>query len=142
MIQSTNLSECIYKNAEMGMTSLKQIIPGVKNHKMKNILVKQYSGYCRQMSDSAKQLKSEHITPIPSPLATKVMAKTGIALTMLRDNSTESVAKMLVRGTNSGIIELNSAINHTKTSSPEIIQSAKNYLEKEQQYLDSLKKFL
>lgn len=137
-----NLQNGIYQNAEMGITALKQIIPSVKDHNMKNILIRQYEGYKKQTEITSQQMKTQCMTPESPPLASKAMAKVGIAMNLARDNSTANIAKMLVRGTNTGIIDLNRAINRTSGKDGQAVRAAREFLDSEQRYLDQLKAYL
>ena len=132
----------LYQNAAMGITALKQVIPEVKNTELKHILIRQYNNYKRQTEITASQMKAKKLTPSFPPLSSRLMAKAGISVRMKKDSSTENIAKMLIKGTNTGIISLTGELNHTKCDSPEAVQSAKNYLRREQRYIESLKPFL
>lgn len=136
------LQNSIYQNAAMGITALRQVIPSVKDHNLKNILIKQYNGYKKQTEITASQMKAQNTMPSFPPLSARMMTKMSAAMKLKRDNSNQNVAKMLIKGTNTGIIELNQTLNRTKCNSPEAIQSAKAYLRNEQKYIDSLKPYL
>lgn len=141
-MEYSDLQNSLYQNAAMGITALKQIIPEVKNTELKNILIRQYNGYKRQTEMTASQMKAKNLTPSFPPLPSRLMTKAEISVKMKRDSSTENIAKMLIRGTNTGIISLTGELNHTKCNSPEAVQSAKDYLRREQRYIESLKPFL
>lgn len=137
-----DLQNSVYQNAAMGITALRQIIPAVKDHDMKNILIKQYNGYKRQTEITAEQMKAKNMTPSFPPLSSRIMTKAMVSMKMKQDHSNQNVARMLIRGTNAGIMELTGTLNKTKCDSPEAIQSAKEYLRKEQRYIESLKPYL
>ncbi len=141
-MEYSDLQNSLYRNAAMGITALRQIIPEVKNTELKNILIRQFQGYKRQTEITASQMKAQNLTPSFPPLSTRLMTKAGISVRMKKDSSTENIAKMLIKGTNTGIVTLTGELNHTKCNSPEAVQSAKNYLRKEQRYIESLKPFL
>ncbi|MCM1524659.1 MAG: hypothetical protein NC120_09410 [Ruminococcus sp.] len=141
-MDQNNLQNSVYQNAAMGITALRQIIPSVRDHNMKDILIKQYNGYKRQTEITARQMKADNLTPTFPSLGARMMTKASIALKMRRDHSPSNAAKMLIKGTNAGIIDLTETINHTGCESPEAIASAKEYLKKEQSYIESLKPYL
>ena len=72
----------------------------------------------------------------------QLMTFASVKLKMKRDGSSENAAKMVIKGTNTGIIELTETLNHTRCSSPETVQSAKEYLRQEQQNIEKLKPYL
>lgn len=137
-----DLQNSVYQNAAMGITALREIIPSVSDTGLKNILIKQYNGYKKQTELTAVQMKDRHMTPSFPPLSSRVMTKAMIKMKLKKDNSTENVAKMLIEGTNTGIMELTGKLNKTRCSSPQAIASAKEYLRREQKYIESLKPYL
>ena len=136
------LQNSVYQNAAMGITALKQIIPSVNDKGLRELLEKQYNGYKKQTEITARQMKANDQMPSFPPLSSRMMAKAGIAMKLRRDRTRGNIAKMLIKGTNNGIIELTQNLNHTRTSTPETIASAKAYLRREQKYIESLKTFL
>ncbi len=136
------LQNSLYQNAAMGITALRQIIPSVKDHDMKQLLIRQYNGYKKQTEITARQMKEKNLTPSFPPLSSRIMTKAMVSMRMKRNHSNEYVAKMLIKGTNTGIIDLTGKINHTQCDSPEALRSAKEYLRNEQKYIESLKPYL
>lgn len=132
----------VYQNAAMGITALKQMIPSVKDGNVKNALIRQYNGYKRQTEITARQMKEHNMTPSFPPLASRVMTRAAVAVKMHRDSSGSNAAKMVIKGTNTGIIELTEKLNHTSCDSPEAIASAKEFLKKEQKNIEILKPYL
>ncbi|MBP1547295.1 MAG: hypothetical protein J6A37_11940 [Oscillospiraceae bacterium] len=132
----------VYRNASMGITALKAMIPRIPDSKMKNLLIKQYNSYKAQTELTASQMKRHSLEPVPPPLMARLMTTASVALKLKRDNSTGNAAKMVIKGTNTGIIELTEKLNHTTCGSPEAIQSAKEYLKREQKNIESLKPYL
>ncbi|MCM1578433.1 MAG: hypothetical protein NC078_06515 [Ruminococcus sp.] len=136
------LQNSLYKNAAMGMTALKQVIPSVRDSGMKEILLKQYKGYKTQTELTAAQMRSRGMTPEEPTASAKFMVKATAAVNLKRDSSSENIAKMLIKGTNTGIIELTEKLNKTNSDFPEAVSSAKDYLRREQSYIESLKPYL
>lgn len=138
----SELQNNIYKNASMGITALKQVIPSVRDKEMKNLLVKQYNGYKKQAEITAGQMKRKNMQPSSPNMISQLATRASVAANLKMDNSTEHIARMLIKGTNMGIMDLTAMVNHAKCSSPEAMQAAKNYLRNEQKYIESLKPFL
>ena len=132
----------VYKNASMGITALKSMIPMVSDSNVKNLLIKQYNGYKAQTEITARQMKQHNFTPEEPPLMSRLMTSASVALKIRQDNSASNAAKMVIKGTNTGIIELTEKLNHTTCGSPEAIQSAKDYPRQEQENIESLKPYL
>ncbi|MDE6592141.1 MAG: hypothetical protein K2K57_03645 [Oscillospiraceae bacterium] len=136
------LQNSLYQNAAMGITALRQVIPAVRDSGMKEILLKQYKGYKTQTELTSAQMKSRGMTPEEPSASAKLMARASAAMKLRRDSSSENIAKMLIKGTNTGIIELTEKLNKTTSDFPEAVTSAKEYLRREQSYIESLKPYL
>lgn len=136
------LQNRVYQNAAMGITALREVIPAVHDKKMKEVLVRQYEGYKNQTELTASQMKAENQMPKALPLYERLMAKASTAMNIRRNSSTENIAKMLIKGTNTGIIELTQTLNRNSDSNAQAVDSAKEYLKREQEYIESLKHFL
>lgn len=132
----------VYQNASMGVTALKTMIPMVSDSNVKNLLIKQYNGYKAQKELTAGQMKRHNFTPEEPSVMSQLMTRASVAYRMKRDSSAGNAAKMVIKGTNTGIIELTEKLNHTRCGSPEAIQSAKEYLRREQKNIEGLKPYL
>lgn len=132
----------VYQNAAMGVTALKNMIPIVSDSNVKNLLIRQYNGYKAQKEMTACQMRKHGITPSEPSLMSRMMTAASVNVRLRRDSSAENAAKMAIKGTNAGIIELTEKLNHTSCGSPEAIQSAKEYLRREQKNIESLKPYL
>lgn len=136
------LQDSVYKNASMGVTALKSMIPMVSDSNVKNLLIRQYNGCKAQKELTARQMKEQGFTPSEPSLMSRMMTMAAINMQLRRDSSGSNAAKMAIKGTNTGIIELTEKLNHTYCSSPETIQSVKEYLRREQKSIESLKPYL
>ncbi|MGN1107633.1 MAG: hypothetical protein ACI4RH_13385 [Huintestinicola sp.] len=136
------LQDSVYKNASMGVTALKSMIPMVSDSNVKNQLIRQYNGYKAQKELTARQMKEQGFTPSEPSLMSRMMTTASVNMQLRRDNSGSNAAKMAIKGTNTGIIELTEKLNHTSCGSPETIQSVKEYLRRQQKNIESLKPYL
>ncbi len=141
-LKNTELINALYQNTEMGISSIKKLYPKIKNTNLKNEIKKQLYNYKKQQNNIINSMKTNKITPHKVPLMIKTMTSTGIALNCAKDSSSEHIAEMLIQGTNMGIIKINQALNRTSFLNSEFTNVAKIMLQKEQQYIDNLKKYL
>lgn len=142
MTDQEKILTAIRQNAEMGTSSIRQIFPSVQDSALKNELRHQLSEYSSQLSTVNRQMSNLHLKGKPISPMTKAMSAIGIKMKTAADNSTGNLAKMLVQGTNMGIIEINKALNNADTASERLVNQAKDLLNKEQHYLDRLKAYL
>lgn len=132
----------ILQNAEMGTTAIRSIFPQVRDPALKNELRRQLSEYSRRSNTVNRQMHNLRISGKSITPMAKVMTVAGIKMKTVADNSTENIAKMLVQGTNMGIIDLNHALNSAADASTQLTGQARELLAKEQHYLDRLKAYL
>ena len=71
-------------------------------------------------------------------VTTYVMAN----LEMLKDDSSSNIAKLMIEGSNKGIIEINKNLNSYNNMNSKIIKLAKKLLATEQHNIDELKIYL
>lgn len=141
-MKNNELINALYQNTEMGISSIKKIYPKIQNTNLKNEVKKQLSNYKTQHNQITKSMKSNNIVPQKIPLTIKAMTSAGIAFNCAKNRSSEHLAEMLIQGTNMGIIKINQALNRTSFSNSKFVDEAKSMLQKEQQYIDNLKKYL
>ncbi|MBQ8902242.1 MAG: hypothetical protein IJY87_04140 [Bacilli bacterium] len=142
MSEEVELLQYIYKNAEMGVIGIDNIITKVQDEKFEELLNNQKNEYvniCTEAENILKKYgKQNEEVGVVAKVSTKVMSE----MSLLKENSTQSIAKMMVEGTNKGIIEIVEKINAYSNSDAEITVLAnklKNTLEKN---IDDLKKYL
>lgn len=132
----------IYKNAEMGVIGIDNIITKVKDENLEKILKIQrneYNNICTEEEDILKKYgKQNEEVGTMAKVSTKVMSE----MMLLKENNVQTIAKMMIEGTNKGIIEIVEKINAYNNSDAEIVVLAtklKNTLEKN---IEDLKKYL
>ena len=71
-------------------------------------------------------------------VSTKIMSE----MSMLKDDSSKNIAKMMIEGTNKGIIELTEHINAYDNNDAEIIVLANKYKDILENNIEELKRYL
>lgn len=132
----------MYQTASMGSRSINQVLSKVTDPQLKSELNRQMNTYRNETNTVVDRMREEHLSPQQLPLAARAMSSMGIAFNLARDNSTEHIAEMMIKGTNMGVLKLNKALNAASDLSPELERSAKEMLDREQKYIDRMKKFL
>ena len=99
------LSE-IYRNAQLALESISDILPAVEDAEIKNELLSQHEQY-EQFSAKAQMLAKNLGTELKEPNAFKKMMMWGsIKMNTLTDNSRAHIADMMIQGTVMGITSL------------------------------------
>lgn len=132
----------IYKNAEMGIVGIKNIITKVNDEELEKVLIKEkeeYLSICKEAESILKKYgkKDEEISMM-AKISTKVMSE----MSLLKDNSSKNIAKMMLEGTNKGIIEITEKLNNYDNTDEEIVKLANKLKEIEENNIEELKKYL
>lgn len=132
----------IFKNAEMGIIGIDQVITEVENVDFERLLNEQRDDYeviCMEAKELLNEYNetSKHIGNM-AKISSDVMVK----MEMLKDKSINTIAKMMIEGTNKGIIEIQEKINNYDVENKDIVHLAKKLLKMEERNIEYLKEFL
>lgn len=96
----------MYRNAELALVSISDILPAVKDEDVKNELYRQHEAY-ENFSARASQLAQDRGVEVkePNPMK-KMMMWSSIKMSTLSDDSPSHIAEMMVQGTVMGITAL------------------------------------
>ena len=132
----------IYKNAEMGIIGILNIITKVKDEEFENLLNSQkeeYNNICKEAESILKKYgKSNEEIGTIAKVSTAVMSE----MAMLKDNSINNIAKLMVEGTNKGIVEITEKLNAYNNKDAEIVVLANKLQKLEENNIEELKKYL
>lgn len=142
MNAETNLLSAIYQNADMGCSSIEKIIPKIADNELRSEVTSQLRRYRRSYNRICSELHAERTEPKKLNPFTKAMSDIGLAVSCAADSSTSNIAKMLIQGTNMGIIRLNKSLNAADDVSESARNEAVDMLKAEQAYIDKLKPYL
>ena len=134
--------QILYKNSEMGVIAIDNIISKVKNEDLEDLLKSQkdeYNHFCGEIENVLKKYgKQNEEVGTMAKVGTAVMSE----ISLLKDDSIQNIAKMMIEGTNKGIIELTEKINSFEVDDAEIILLANKLKEIEENNVEKLKKYL
>ncbi len=140
--KNVKILNSLYQNTSMSVSSLEKIIPKIDDINLKSELQKQLDVYNKRNIKLKEQLYTLNSTPKDIDAYTKVVADMGIKMNTLFNKTPSHIAKMIIQGTNMGIIDINQTLNNNKCVEENIINEAKFILKGEQKYLDDMKKYL
>ncbi len=139
---NVKIHNTLYQNTSMSFSSIEKIIPKIDDINLKSELQKQLDVYNKRNIKLKEQLYTLNSTPKDIDAYTKVVADMGIKMNTLFNKTPSHIAKMIIQGTNMGIIDINQTLNNNKCVEENIINEAKFILKGEQKYLDDMKKYL
>ncbi len=96
----------IYRNAQLALQSISNILPAVEDETLKDILSRQHESY-EHFSAKASMLARDMGIELKDPNPMKKMMMWGsIKMSTMKDNSRSHIAEMMVQGTVMGITAL------------------------------------
>ncbi len=101
----------IYRNAQLAITSISDILPEVEEDDIREELKRQHEEYERVCSQAATLAKNYDLElKDPSPVK-KAMMWSAIKMNTVADNSASHIAALMIRGTVNGITALKSSLS-------------------------------
>ncbi len=145
MDENIELLEYIYKNAEMGMYTINELLKNLNNkeNKIKMITEKELNEFEYFYKNSKKLLKKNNVSSKNNGTFTKMSASMGIKMETMKDNSDANIAQMLIQGITMGTVEIESKIeNYKNVVNKSNLALAKKYLKTLYKQIEELKKYL
>ncbi|MDE7361998.1 MAG: hypothetical protein K2N38_08710 [Oscillospiraceae bacterium] len=140
--QSAEILESVYRNAQMAYEAGSDVLKRCKNNVLRQELSAQVSRY-KNVAGKARQELARRGEPARQvPPYAKTMAKMGIAMKTAKNQSTANLARIMMRGTTMGIIDMQHAVNRSHAAESRIRESAERLLDREQDFCESLKRYL
>lgn len=140
--QNVEYLNCIYKNAIMGIIGIDDIIEKVNSSEFEKVLnneKNEYDAICREAINILKKYgKKEEDVGSLAKVSTKIMSE----MKLLKETTDEVIAKMMIEGTNKGIIEVSEKINSYDNSDSEIVLLLNKLSELLKNNIEELKKYL
>ena len=132
----------ISKNAEMGFTSIKDLIDIVEDEEFKEIIKKQQEKY-EEIYNEASELinKYDEEQKGVNPME-KFTSYIMIKMNLLADKSTNHIAEMMIKGSNMGIIDIRKKLNSYDEIDKKVNHLGEKLLETEENNIEQLKPFL
>ena len=136
------LSE-IYRNANLAMQSIEDILPEVDNEGMSKELRSQHEGYSQIGSKAAKIAKDKGVELKEPGVFKKAMMWGSIKMSAMMDGSKNHIAEMMIRGTVMGITSLRTTQTDLPINpDPEVEKLLSELIDLEENYERRLKEFL
>jgi hypothetical protein len=133
----------IYRNAQLALVSISDILPAVEDETIKNELHSQHEEYERFSAKAAVLARDMGLElKEPNPMK-KAMMWGSIKMSTLTDNSRSHIADMMVQGTVMGITALRTTANDFSDDGDEQIKTLlKEMIDKEEEFEKKWKSYL
>ena len=133
----------IYRNAQLALTSISDIMPQVEDQEIKEELARQHEIY-EQFSARAQMLAKDMNIELKEPnFMKKAMMWSSIKMSTIADNSRAHIADMMVQGTVMGITALRTTASELPIDGNEkIIELLNEFIQVEEDLEKKWKEYL
>lgn len=141
--QSEEILAEIYRNAQLALVSISDILPQVDDEEIKQELLSQHEEYEKFSARAAMLAKDKGIElKEPNPIK-KAMMWSSIKMNTLTDNSRAHIAEMMVQGTVMGVTSLRTSASEAfANGSDEVLTLLDEMIKTEERFEKKWKEYL
>ena len=132
----------IYQNAKMGVVRIDNIKAKIYDEELKDLIATQRKEYVTICDEATKLLDELGVGEKDISTMAKVMTYFMANLELLKDDSESNIAKLMIEGSNKGIIEITKKLNGYNNANKKVEKLARKLLVTEQHNIDELKIYL
>ena len=137
-----NVLDELNKGACMGRDAIHFVLDKVEDESLKEVLNNQYKKYTLIIDRIEKlYLDYSNDDPHETSVINKALTWYGIEMKTFMDDSTSKITELLLQGTNMGIIEGRKLLNN-KDTDPKVHKLLEEYVDMQEDAVETLKKFL
>lgn len=131
------------KGCAMGMDAIRNILDKVEDKTFKKVLEDEFDKYKdvhRRIENKYEDYSREE--PTETNAMNKAMTSMMTEMKLMSDHSDSKIAELLMQGTNMGIIEGKKLLNHKENLDKEVESILKDFIEMQENSVETYKKFL
>ncbi|MDR0964487.1 MAG: hypothetical protein LBM60_07725 [Clostridium sp.] len=132
----------IQRNTQMAMKAIDAISDKVHNEELSDHIHQQSLLYSKIHNEALENLLHSKARPYQGSRIEDLMLKGGIRYNTMLNTSTSHMAEMMMKGSQSGIIDMNKVLNRTENAGTRSTSLAQQLIDCEQKSIDTLKKYL
>lgn len=140
--QTAEILESVYRNARLAYKATVEVLRRCRNNELYSELAREQDRYKLVARRARRELAKLDTAAYEAPIHVRSMVKTGIAMKTAANSDTGSLAEIMYKGTNNGIIDMQRTLNRSRSAEGNIRASAERLLEREQEFCDNLRRFL
>ena len=137
-----NVLSGFYKNAAVGADGISALLPEVQEIRLRRELFAQRTYYRNQMQNIRRQMAEIWLEPLESGRTARYWTKLMIRMKAKLGMTVETAAKLMVEGTNMGMVQLRQLLNHNPNIPTELKTQGEKILSHEQEYLARITPYL
>ena len=145
MDENIELLTYLYQDADMALDSLTTLINKInkKDNKIKDVVESIIKGYESYLKKVKTYIKDNGYDIDSKSIVSKLGAKFGVNMELMKDNSDARIADMLIQGMTMGVLNVSKKItNYKHHVNGEILSLAKDFKYFQQNTINGLKKYL
>ena len=131
-----------YKNAAVGADSISTLLPKVGDMKLRRELFEQRAYYEDQKRELKEQMAEIWLEPSETGKMAKLCSDMTIRMKARGGITTGEAAKLMVEGTNMGMVQLHQLLNSNSNIPDDLKEQGSRILAREQRYLDRITPYL
>ena len=132
--QEQHVLDEFYKNAVMGADATSTILPKADHPDLRQELCKQLEFYQSRKEEIRSQMQQSDMA--------KFWANANIQLHCLGGASANEIAKLMLKGTNTGVVQLTEVLHNSPDISDQLKRQGKAFVRHEEAYMERLKAYL
>lgn len=136
------LADRVYENVRMASYAIDCIIEKIENPELAELIRKQNEFYLSAVTKTENYAKENGFELKDISPMLKGMSYVSIKMKTIMNNDSPKLAEMLIQGTTMGVTDTLKAITEFKNANEEICIMAKDVVNHEEEFVDSLKTFL
>lgn len=132
----------LYKNAKMGIVGIENIKSGIKDKEFGKLIREQENDYYEICTRIIKELSVSNNDKEDVSKMAELMTFMEATVELIKDNSPSNIAKMMIKATNTGIVEIEENLNNIEGIDKRTVKLGKELLSMEKRNINNLKKYL
>ncbi len=140
--QEVNIYKEIQKNTELAMRAIDTIADKVYDENLALQISKQSLKYAEVRNQAYDKLLEAKAEPYKNSYLDNLRLTGAIQYNTLLNTSTSRIAEIMIKGSNSGVLEMNKVLNHNEDADSHSVALANQLIHLESQNIESLKKYL
>lgn len=137
-----DLLEKTYQNASIGITALKAVMDKVDNKEMNRDLHRQLRDYRDIADKSRNQLQTNGTKVKEQSFYIKTIMKGNVKMNTLMNPSDSKIAQMVIQGSTMGVTQMTKLIHAKKDADGTSYEIANEFIKKEEDNIEKMKKYL
>lgn len=137
-----DLLEKTYQNASIGVTAMEGVLNKTSCKEFNDALYKQLRDYQELADKSKNQLQTYGAQVKDNPFYEKAMMKGNVKINTLINPTESHIAQMVIQGSTMGVTQMTKLINSSTNADGTCCDIAKEFIKKEEDNIEAMKKFL